>query len=70
MAKIVKSWNVMVTTSEMIAHGQGPMLVGTQMSPSSDIRGNFLVYKNLNGADAGINLSQVLAFSIEPQYEE
>jgi len=70
MGKLIKHWNVFIATRETYDSGKSPMLIGRQRSPDAVIENGFLLHENLNGAKSGINLSEVLAFSIEPVFEE
>jgi len=70
MGKVIKHWNVLITTLDTYESGKSPMLIGRQSSPDAVIEDGFLLHENLNGAKSGINLNQVLAFSIEPVFEE
>lgn len=70
MVKLLKNFNVLITTTETHANNTPPMVVGVQMSEHANIESGFLLFQNMNGSQAGINLAGVLAFSIEPQYEE
>ena len=70
MAKVITHWNVLITTQATCENNLDPMLVGHQNSPDAVISQGFLLYENLKVAKSGINLSEVLAFSIEPVFEE
>ena len=70
MGKVITHWNVLITTQATCENNLDPMLVGHQNSPDAVISQGFLLYENLKGAKSGINLSEVLAFSIEPVFEE
>ncbi|MEX5413396.1 hypothetical protein [Atlantibacter hermannii] len=70
MGKVITHWNVFIATRETYESGESPMLIGHQSTPDAVIEHGFLLHENLNGAKSGINLSEVLAFSIEPQFKE
>ncbi|HCO3755881.1 TPA: hypothetical protein ACNTUM_000882 [Escherichia coli] len=70
MAKIIKHWNVMVADKFIIQDGREPICLGKSRTQNPVIEHGFLMYENHEGCHAGINLSEVLAFSIEPEYEE
>lgn len=70
MVKIIKHWNVMVADKHIIENGNEPFCVGKSRIEKPVIEHGFLMYENHKGCRAGINLSEVVAFSIEPEYEE
>lgn len=70
MGKVITHWNMLITTQATYENGLEPMLVGHQNSPNPVISQGFLLFENLKGAKAGVNLSEVVAFSIEPQFKE
>lgn len=70
MAKVLTHWNVKVSTEETLKHGLDPMLIGTTKTNKPNIQHGFLMFENHSGCHAGINLSEVMAFSIEPEYKE
>lgn len=71
MPKVIKHWNVFITTPDSYhREGEGRMLVGSQMSPDPCIDAGFLLFENLDGSQSGVNLSEVLTFNIDPVYEE
>lgn len=70
MGKVITHWNVLITTQATYENGLAPILVGHQNSPDAVISQGFLLFENLNGGKAGVNLSEVVAFSIEPQFKE
>jgi hypothetical protein len=70
MGYLIKNWGVYIQTQTGYSSGDGKILVGRQLSPHPNIQQGFLLYENPEGAQCGINLSEVLAFSIEPQFIE
>jgi hypothetical protein len=70
MVKLIKHWNVYIMTANDYANNQGRELVGRQCSPNPVIEQGFLLFENLDGAQSGLNLREVLAFNIVPQYSE
>lgn len=70
MARILKHWKLMITTQEIIQHGGSPLYIGISRTGEPVIEHGFLMYENHNGCLAGVNLSGVLLFSIEPEFEE
>lgn len=70
MAKIIKYWKVMVADRHIIENGNDPFFLGKSKTHKPIIEHGFLMYENHNGHQAGINLSEILAFSLEPVYEE
>lgn len=70
MAKVIKHWNVMVATPDTIRHNFKPLNVGKSKTEKPVIEHGFLMFEDLKGCHAGINLSEVSIFSIEPEYEE
>lgn len=70
MPKVVKHWNVFIATNETFCNGEERMLVGFQSSPDPYIEAGFLLFINIDGAQSGVNLREVLFFNIEPVYEE
>ncbi|MBY4887717.1 hypothetical protein K5Y32_07195 [Pantoea sp. DY-15] len=70
MAKLIKHWNVFITTQASFSHGGDRILVGAQRSPNPNIDAGFLLFENLDGAQSGVNLREVLAFNIEPEFIE
>ncbi|WP_336747881.1 hypothetical protein [Pantoea vagans] len=70
MLKLIKHWNVNIMAASDCTNNQGMQLVGCQRSPYPVIEQGFLMFENLEGAQAGLNLRDVLAFSIDPQFVE
>jgi len=70
MPKLIKHWNVFIATNETFSNGEERMLVGFQSSPDPYIEAGFLLFVNIDGAQSGVNLREVLFFNIEPVYEE
>lgn len=70
MGKVIKHWNVMVAGKHIIENGNEPFCEGKSRTEKPVIEHGFLMYENHKGCHAGINLSEVVAFSIEPEYEE
>lgn len=70
MPKIIKHWNVMVSTKESLLNGSGSFHIGKSRTHKAVIEHSFLMFEDHKGSQAGINLSEVSIFSIEPEYEE
>lgn len=70
MARLIKHWNVNILTNSDYSNNQGKQLVGHQLSPYPVIEHGFLLFENTEGAQSGVNLRDVLAFSIDPQFVE
>ncbi|WP_210461688.1 hypothetical protein [Pantoea ananatis] len=70
MVNLIKNWDVYILTPLDYSSGDSKKLVGRQLSPHPNIQQGFLLYENLDGAQCGINITEVLAFSIEPQFIE
>lgn len=70
MEKKIKHWNVMVADKHIIQSGQEPFCLGKSRTEKPVIEHGFLMYENHKGFHAGINLYEVVAFSIEPEYVE
>jgi len=70
MGYLIKNWDVYILTQSGYSSGDSKKMVGRQLSPHPNIQQGFLLYESPDGAQCGINLSEVLAFSIEPQYIE
>lgn len=70
MARVIKHWNVMVADKYIIQDALPPVCLGKSRTEKPVIEHGFLMYENHKGCHAGINLSEVVAFSIEPEYEE
>ena len=60
----------MVAGKHIIENGNEHFCVGKSRTEKPVIEHGFLMYENHKGFHAGINLSEVVAFSIEPEYEE
>lgn len=70
MAQIIKHWNVMVSTQKTLQSGFSPICIGKSRTHKPVIEHGFLMFEDHKGSQAGINLSEVSIFSIEPEYEE
>lgn len=70
MPKIIKHWNVMVSTKELLLNGGSSFHIGKSRTHKAVIEHGFLMFEDHKGSQAGINLSEVSIFSIEPEYEE
>lgn len=70
MPKVIKHWNVVVCDQHITQSGKEPFILGKSRTEKPVIEHGFLMYENHKGCHAGINLSEVVAFSIEPEYEE
>lgn len=70
MHKIIKHWDIYISTKEMQQGGKEPMLVGAQMDPQPKIEHGFLRFQNIYGAEVGVNLNDITCYSIEPVYKE
>ena len=70
MARVVKHWNVMISTQQTFLNGTGPIRIGKSREDRPVIEHGFLMFVDHKGCHAGINLSEVAAFSIEPEFEE
>lgn len=70
MPRIIKYWNVMVADRRIIENGNSPFCLGKSKTHKPIIEHGFLMYENHNGSQVGINLSEVVAFSLEPVFEE
>lgn len=68
--KLISHWSVFAHTKETMSQGLPPSLLGVLPSPDPVVCDGFLLYENQDGNRSGINLSQVLCFSIVPEYEE
>lgn len=60
----------MVSTQETMSHGMKSIRIGKSRTEKPVIEHGFLMFEDLNGCHAGVNLSEVSIFSIEPEYEE
>lgn len=70
MPKIIKHWNVMVSTQDSLLNGNDPFHIGKVRTHKPVIEHGFLMFEDHKGSQAGINLTEVSIFSIEPEYEE
>lgn len=70
MARRIKHWNVVVHTKETLDNGIDALRIGKSRTHNPVIEHGFLMFEDLKGSQAGINLSGVSIFSIEPEYEE
>lgn len=70
MAKIIKYWNVMVADKYILERGSDQFCLGKSKTHKPIIEHGFLMYENHNGYQAGINLSEIVNFSLEPVFEE
>lgn len=60
----------MVADRHIVENGNHHFCLGKSKTHKPIIEHGFLMYENHNGAQAGINLSEVVAFSLEPVVEE
>ena len=70
MHKIIKHWDIYISTKESQRSGDLPMLVGSQKDPQPKIEHGFLRFQNFDGAEVGVNLNDITCYSIEPVYKE
>lgn len=70
MPNIIKHWNVMVSTQDSLLNASGPFHIGKSRTHKPVIEHGFLMFEDHKGSQAGINLSEVSIFSIEPEFEE
>lgn len=70
MARVIKHWNVVVHTKETLENSIDAIRIGKSRTNEPVIEHGFLMFEDHKGSQAGINLSEVSIFSIEPEYEE
>jgi hypothetical protein len=70
MPKVIKHWNVVISTQDSLLNGNGPVRIGKSKTCNPVIEHGFLMFEDYKGSQAGINLSEVSIFTIEPEYEE
>lgn len=70
MPKIIKYWNVVISTQDSLLNGNGPVRIGKSSTHKPVIEHGFLMFEDHKGSHAGINLAEVSIFSIEPEFEE
>lgn len=70
MGRIIKHWNVMISTQETLHNDCGSICIGKSRTHKPVIEQGFLIFEDHKGSQAGINLAEVSIFSIEPEYEE
>lgn len=70
MPKVIKHWNVVISTHDSLLNGNGPVRIGKSKTRNPVIEHGFLMFEDHKGSQAGINLSEVSIFTIEPEYEE
>lgn len=70
MARVIKHWNVVISTQETFMNGTGPIRIGKSSTGKPIIEHGFLMFEDHKGCHAGVNLSEVSLFSIEPEFEE
>lgn len=68
--QMISHWNVMLTTQDSHLNGMGSFIAGKTKSQSPTIEHGFLIYESKEGFTSGINLSEVLHFSLQPEFLE
>lgn len=70
MARLIKHFNILAATQKSLAQGIGLQPLGKSRTNEAVIEQGFLLFENEHGCQAGVNLSEISLFTIEPEYEE